>query len=246
MAAIQNVFLDDGGVMNDNRLRGPQWQRLVGEFFSPRLGGDPGLWAEANARILEPVMDRFFQRIEAWSEDGNYREICVDYDLDWLRSMCSVVGVDPPAGIDAQIDLVGEASDWIMPKVQASFPGARESILKLSGRFHLFTASQGPSWELARTLEGVGVRTSFERLYGPDLVNSPKANPRYYELIFADAGVDPQVCLVVDDSEEMLQHAQSAGAQVLLVTTRGPGRLGFPSVSALKELPEVIESISSK
>ena len=245
MAAIQNVFLDDGGVMNDNRLRGPQWQRLVGEFFSPRLGGDPGLWAEANARILEPVLDRFLQLVDAWNEDSSYREICVAYDLDWLRSMCSVVGVDPPAGTKAQLDLADEASAWIMPKVRASFPGVRESILKLSRRFQLFTASQGPSWELARTLEGMGVSTSFQRLYGPDLVNSPKVNPRYYELIFEDAGVDPQTCLVVDDSEEMLQHARSAGAQVLLVTTRGPGRVGFPSVSALEQLPELIESFSA-
>ncbi len=38
MAAKPVILLDDGGVMNDNRLRGEQWQRLVGEFFAPRLG----------------------------------------------------------------------------------------------------------------------------------------------------------------------------------------------------------------
>ena len=31
------LFLDDGGVMNDNRLRGEQWRRMVAEFFTPIL-----------------------------------------------------------------------------------------------------------------------------------------------------------------------------------------------------------------
>jgi hypothetical protein len=50
------IFLDDGGVMNDNRLRAEQWQRMVGEFFAPILGGSTTAWAEAN-RV---VMDAFF------------------------------------------------------------------------------------------------------------------------------------------------------------------------------------------
>ena len=32
----RTVFLDDGGVMNNNELRGPQWQRLIGDAFSAR------------------------------------------------------------------------------------------------------------------------------------------------------------------------------------------------------------------
>ena len=38
------VFLDDGGVMNDNNERGLQWQRLVSEFFAPLLGGPADAW----------------------------------------------------------------------------------------------------------------------------------------------------------------------------------------------------------
>jgi hypothetical protein len=29
------LFLDDGGVMDDNTLRVPQWQRPLSEFFPP-------------------------------------------------------------------------------------------------------------------------------------------------------------------------------------------------------------------
>ncbi|MCE7740341.1 MAG: hypothetical protein KAU62_16055 [Candidatus Heimdallarchaeota archaeon] len=36
-----SILFDDGGVMNDNTLRGIQWQKLVGEFFSHKYGGEP-------------------------------------------------------------------------------------------------------------------------------------------------------------------------------------------------------------
>ena len=45
---IEAIFIDDGGVLNDNALRGQQWPGLVAEFFAPRLGGWPKAWAEAN------------------------------------------------------------------------------------------------------------------------------------------------------------------------------------------------------
>jgi len=42
------VFFDDGGVLNDNRIRGKQWKTLVGEYYHTRFGGDPEIWGEAN------------------------------------------------------------------------------------------------------------------------------------------------------------------------------------------------------
>jgi hypothetical protein len=67
MGAKPVILLDDGGVMNDTRLRGPQYQRLVGDFFAPRLGGEKVAWAEANriciASIFEPESWR--RRVQA-------------------------------------------------------------------------------------------------------------------------------------------------------------------------------------
>ena len=53
MAPIEAIFIDDGDVMNDNARRGPQWQRLVGEYLAPRLGGDQVAWGRANKVIAE-------------------------------------------------------------------------------------------------------------------------------------------------------------------------------------------------
>ena len=61
---VTQLFIDDGGVLNDNERRGAEWRRLIGEYLSPRLGGEPPVWGEAN-RI---VGDEQWKRFQAWSE----------------------------------------------------------------------------------------------------------------------------------------------------------------------------------
>ena len=63
MASNPSIFLDDGGVMNDNALRGAQWQRLVGEFLAPRLGGDPEARAQANKVVAERMWRRYQEEV---------------------------------------------------------------------------------------------------------------------------------------------------------------------------------------
>ena len=52
MPPIRYVFLDDGGVINDNSLRAPQWRRLVGEFFVPRFVNYPKRFTGYYERIF--------------------------------------------------------------------------------------------------------------------------------------------------------------------------------------------------
>ncbi len=58
-SAVTTIFLDDGGVMNDNTLRGPEWQRHVGEYLSPRLGGSLQAWGNANLVIATREFKRY-------------------------------------------------------------------------------------------------------------------------------------------------------------------------------------------
>ena len=67
---ITALFFDDGGVLNDNAARGPQWQRLVGEYLEPRLGGTAAGWGLANCLVME--------RMEAPSEGARQRMQCPD------------------------------------------------------------------------------------------------------------------------------------------------------------------------
>ena len=94
MTARLMVFLDDGGVMNDNRTRALQWQQLVSEYFVPLLGGSPEAWSRAN-RV---VADRLFEP-EAWrgrvQAAADYRGFDRDYQVDWLGACASWWGLRP-------------------------------------------------------------------------------------------------------------------------------------------------------
>jgi hypothetical protein len=59
------LFIDDGGVMNVNARRGRQWQRLVGGYFSPRLGGAPEVWAAANAHVANRLFAEYETHFDA-------------------------------------------------------------------------------------------------------------------------------------------------------------------------------------
>jgi hypothetical protein len=82
---IKVLFIDDGGVMNDNTRRTPQLRRLVGEYFAPRLGGEPAAWAEASRGYAEErVVARYLEA--GWSPaDRSIRTVLAEWDQAWLR-----------------------------------------------------------------------------------------------------------------------------------------------------------------
>jgi hypothetical protein len=63
MVAGWILFIDDGGVMNDNPVRERQWRQLLGEFFPPLLGGTPAAWAEANRVVMAQLMEDYARRM---------------------------------------------------------------------------------------------------------------------------------------------------------------------------------------
>jgi HAD superfamily hydrolase (TIGR01509 family) len=237
------IFLDSGGVINDNEARAPQWRRRVAEYFAPRLGGEPSAWEEANRvtaeRLFEPgALSERMRRAPDWVSYDR------DYNLDWLRMMCEYVGVPVPQE-DRALALAVEASRTIVGLVHAPMAGATEAILALhGGGFELHTASGEYSDDLDAILRKLGVRHCFGRLYGPDLVNSLKAGPEYYRRVFAGTGVQPGNALVVDDSPRALGWAQEMGAKTVLVQREPPPTRAAAHIGSLAELPRWLEGWS--
>ena len=91
----------------------------------------------------------------------------------------------------------------------------------------------------------MGVRECFDRLYGPDLLDTFMDGPRFYQRIFADAGVEPRDALVVDDNANAVGWAAEAGAKTVLISTAPPFSTN-PTLclSSLAELPALIERLS--
>jgi len=240
ISAETAIFLDDGGVMNDNTLRGPQWQRLVGEYLSPRLGGNPHGWAEANKVVAEGEIKRYEEH--DWGTGGlDYLAFREQLDRDWIVGMTEMVGVDTPDR-DGCLKLALETRDFVTRRVRSAYPGAVDAIRQLHATgYPLYTASGEDSEVLVGYLEGLGVRDLFRTLYGPDLVNTAKQVPEYYPRIFEDAGVDPGEAVVVDDSPGVVAWAREAGATAVLVSAEDEGT--GPVIQSLAALPAFLYSL---
>ena len=96
---ISAIFLDDGGVLNDNSLRAPQWERLVAAYLAPRLGGDTQTWAQANKVVFEPAFSEMLQHFRE-RPDADYIAYWDQYQVNWLLAMCDYVGVHLPTTTD--------------------------------------------------------------------------------------------------------------------------------------------------
>jgi FMN phosphatase YigB (HAD superfamily) len=238
------IFLDDGGVINDNEVRGRQWQRLVGEFYAPRLGGTPEDWAEAN-RVFTAGL---FETV-AWNarlqQTHNYADFDRQYMRDWITGMCGMLGIEPPPEEEG-IALAREGGNWIIPQVRAAYPGAIETIRVLHDEgYTLYTASGASSWDMKAYLEPYGVVECFVRLYGPDLVDTHKKGPEYYRLIFEDSGVRAEDALVLDDNPMVLGWAGEVGARGVLVGKHASEKVSglVAEIGSLAELPELLQRI---
>ena len=77
------IFFDDGGVMNDNRLRGMQWQKMLGEYFSPKYGGEPHKWAEANVSMIKDFTLEHGELLES-AEEVEYDAFYDDFINRWV------------------------------------------------------------------------------------------------------------------------------------------------------------------
>ncbi len=237
-AEIDAIFIDDGGVMNDNVPRGAEWRRLVGEFFSGELGGEKEAWSEANRIVIADL----WPMIVAGPEDREYEDWLREYQVKWLRGMAQVAGRPAPREDGECIRLAWQASEYVTPRVRSAFPGAAEAVRTLDRMgFALFTASGEHSRELEGYMTGMGIREGFSILYGPDIVSQGKYTPEYYRRLFKHSGVDPRKALVVDDGAQYLQWAKGLGATTCLVGSPPPATGGVDlSVPSLASVPAAL------
>jgi FMN phosphatase YigB (HAD superfamily) len=205
------IFLDAAGVLLDTDVMPAQWQRLVGEFFAPRLGGDPAAWGPANAWAAERLWARYRD------PGGTPNETHMRLRRLWLREMCERVGVATPRD---SAGLVLEAHAWICERVIAPQVGAVEAARALKAAGHrLFTSTGQPSWEIAGYLRALGVRELFEEpTYGSDLVDRWKTSSAFYTRILQDAQVQASAAVTVDDSPRCTALARRAGLRTFLIS----------------------------
>jgi FMN phosphatase YigB (HAD superfamily) len=230
------VFLDDGGVLNDNDRRAPEWRRLLGEFFPPRLGGTPDAWADANQVVFEGIW-RDWQRLQARGE-----ELAPDWwpaqNPRWLVGMCERVGVPVPDDIEGTVKA---SHRHVMAGIDCAYPDAAPAMRAMHANgITLHLASGGQTYELEAYLRRMGVWELIDRPYGADLLGVNKTGPRYYARIVEDSGVDPRDAIVVDSHAAPLEWADAVGFRTVHVDRLGVGSR-FERITALDQLLPLLQ-----
>ena len=235
---VRVVFLDDGGVLNDNERRAPGWRRLLGEFFAPRFGGTPRAWGDANWTIFSEILGD-------WSHaQQSHTPLAPDWfaqqDERWLTGMFERVGVPVPTDISGT---VRASKAHVMDHIDCAYPEAGPAVRAMHQRgIALHMASSGVSTELAPYLARMGILALFDRLYGPDLIGTHKTSSRFYERIAEDSGVDPDTAIVVDDNAQPLEWAAGAGFRTVHVDRVGAGSR-FDRITSLDQLLPMLDGL---
>lgn len=221
MSPITTLFVDKGGVLidNDDDLA-PQWRRLIGEFLSPRLGGSPQAWGEANVPAFHRQLERWHATM-ARSGPADIRGFFAKDARMWLLEMCDAMRLPRPP-VDEAARLAGETVAYVKARLEIRAPHrGLETLRVLRERGVVLHVASGDAHDdLVEFLEQIGARDLFDRVYGSDVVNTWKFGPEYYRAVLSDSGVDPARAAVVDDSPEALSWARECGLRGFLVERR--------------------------
>jgi beta-phosphoglucomutase-like phosphatase (HAD superfamily) len=236
------IFFDDGGVLNDNKIRGAHWKRLVGEYYSMLFGGDPEIWGEANHKLITSLFDIFWR--DGKEKFGDYNSFYNDFKKKMVNGMFKETGNEIPKNINF-IKVFNGATQYVIPKVRSAIPGIIDSIKELHSKgFTLYTAAGAVSNEMKMYLEAMGIIGYFKEFYGPDLINTWKSGTAFYRAIFKHSGVDPIKAIIVDDQPRFLENALEVGANVIQACITGEHKPRFPFyVENMKELPIIIDNL---
>ena len=209
------LFFDDGGVLNDNQVRGKQWQKFIADYFQPRYGGERKNWAEANYYAIRFIID-FLDEIQKSKKEISYKEFKKLEDSLWTEKMFEFMGIKQKPK-EQYNNIMEEVNNWIMPQVRSAYPGMIDLIKKIStnNNFICNTASNENSKTLNLYLLGMEINTSFKYLFGHDLVDCMKSTKDYYQKILNYSGTKVEQAIIIDDSPTVLSSAVSLGIQVI-------------------------------
>jgi FMN phosphatase YigB (HAD superfamily) len=238
------LFFDDGGVLNDNSVRTPQWKAFCGEFFHSRFGGDPEVWGEANQKVMISLeIHGWFGRDPKEIYD-DYITYYTNFKSEWVKKMFEEVGRSVPPKVEHE-RIFDATAEYVWPKVHSAIPGIIESIKTLYSKgFVLYTSTGLVSREIRMVLEAMGIKQFFSGFYGPDLINTWKSSSNFFKLIFKDIKLESKKAIVIEDKPKFIENALKSGAHVIQACITGEFQPKYPFyVQNMHQLPKVIEKL---
>ena len=169
--------------------------------------------------------------------------------LEWSRHLHEVVGLrEPPDVINAEV------VRRMLARYELELPvveGAVEAVRALHAAGYVLAVASSSNRELIdAVLRRLTLEAAFAVTVSSEEVERGKPAPDVYLEAARRLGVDPESCAAIEDSENGIRSASSAGMKVVAI----PNRIFTPSAEALSQAdavlgsldeltPEVIESL---
>jgi HAD superfamily hydrolase (TIGR01509 family) len=188
------------------------------------------LWDEARRQIAE-------ERGGRWRPDAQ-RAMMGMSSPEWSQYMYDVIGVpDPPERISEEVvERLVELYRRQLPLVD----GAIEAVRRIGARWPLGIASSSNRPLIDLFLELTGTRDLFRATVSSEEVARGKPAPDVYLEAATRLEVAPERCTAIEDSENGIRSAASAGMSVVAI----PNRVFPPSPEALSLADVVLESLA--
>jgi HAD superfamily hydrolase (TIGR01509 family) len=199
------------------------------------------LWDEARREIAEEQGGR-------WRPDAQ-RAMMGMSSPEWSRYMHDMIGLpDPPERISEEVvERLAELYRKQLPLID----GAVEAVRRIGARWPLGIASSSNRPLIDLFLELTGTQGLFRATVSSEEVAHGKPAPDVYLEAASRLEVAPERCAAIEDSENGIRSASSAGMRVVAIPNRvfppGPEALSLPVIvlDSLDELtPEAIEGAS--
>ena len=196
------------------------------------------LWDEARREIAE-------ERGGRWRPDAQ-RAMMGMSSPEWSLYMHDVIGLpDPPERISEEVvERLAELYRRQLPLID----GAVETVRRIGARWPLGIASSSNRTLIDLFLELTVTQGLFRATVSSEEVAHGKPDPDVYLEAASRLEVAPERCAAIEDSENGIRSASSAGMRVVAIPNRvfppGPEALSLPAVvlDSLDELtPEAIE-----
>ncbi len=224
-----------------------QYVQAIGNALASGFGGDAEDWTQAATDMLQTLEAEYIARFS--SDPTGYN---VWYDTIHTQAMALMfggMGLPVPPHAEA---LSRSTQQIALAQCDSCFEGAQDVVHTLhAAGYTLHLASGNDSGLLHGAIAGANLTASFDRLFGPDLIDCAKEGPEYYVRLFRALNIAPADALVIDNDPNAIGWALALGAQAVQAdllphkpTAAAPGVVA--KITDINELPALIAHIEQR
>ena len=205
-----------------------KFKAIVFDLDGVLWDGEP-LYHEAFNVVLKP-----YSAIVTLEEYTNIIGSSVEAAWEWVLK---AKGIDEP--VEKYIPLYDDAVMHLLSQPVEPLPGVREVLGELHARkIPVGLASASLRNWIDATLIGIGLADQFQTTVAADEVAHAKPAPDLYLKAAENLGIDPKLCVAVEDTRTGVRSARSAGMYVIQV------RASSTALPPIDEADAVIEDYS--